>query len=294
MNKGADIVLGARYDRIDTFYQSIANEGLARDRDAVLLYSNLYWGALTGNLKFLHQTNNVDDLNYAPTDRLRNASFSLSYNFNSQIGAKSWLGTPYINVSGFIANLDRKDTPIGYTGVDTNSASNSYTLGGGSNYETWYWTASHTFSEFEDDTNVASDTENNFTSLGAGWRVNKRLNFETAISYGDFHDKDKSTSSYDTTINLGIDAILIQDKLDVNFDYNVNLYNGYNDIPNTHIVNSELEYTFFQPAQNHPGIALAIRGAMEDTHDNNNQQSDEKDYQVFIILRVTAPFGYGY
>ena len=112
MNRSADIVVGARYDRIDTFFESLANEGLASDRNAILAYTNIYWGALSGDLQFLHETNNVDDLASAPTDRLRNAALNLSYNFDPQVGSREWLGTPYLNFSGFMADVDRMENAI--------------------------------------------------------------------------------------------------------------------------------------------------------------------------------------
>ncbi|MBX2833391.1 MAG: hypothetical protein KTR28_00300 [Micavibrio sp.] len=293
MGKSADIVIGARYDRIGTFYESLANEGLASDRSAVSAYSNLYWGALSGNLQFLHETNNVDDLASAPTDRLRNASLNLSYSFDPQTGPKSWLGTPYLNFSGFVADFDRMDTPTGYTGFDTNNVSDSMTFGGGSNYNEWYWSASHTVSEYEDHANASNDTVNNFTSLNAGWSVNERLNLDGGVSFGAFRDEDAATSNYDTNLNLGVDAIIISDKLDLNFDYNLNLASGSGDTPDRHIVNSEAEYTVLQPSRNRPGLALALRGSMEDTHASTTTEN-ETQYQVYTVLRVKAPFGFGF
>ncbi|MEM6781242.1 MAG: hypothetical protein AAF569_05215 [Pseudomonadota bacterium] len=294
LDKSADIVLGARYDRIDTFYQSLANEGLASDRNAILAYSNLYWGALSANLQLLHETNNVDDLNSAPEDRLRNASLNLSYSFDPQTGSRSWLGTPYLSFSGFVADLDRLETPTGYTGFDTNSVSDSMTFGGGSNYNDWYWSASHTLSQFEDHANASNDTVNNFTSLGAGWTVNERLNLNSGLSFGSFRDEDAAATTYDTNLNVGVDAIIIPDLVDFNFDYNLNLSSGSGDSPDRHIVNSEVEYTVLQPRRNRPGLALAVRGSMEDQDGNADGTLDETEYQVFTVLRVKAPFGFGF
>lgn len=294
MDRSADIVVGARYDRIDTFFESLANEGLASDRNAFMAYSNLYWGSLSAGLQLTHESNNIDDLTAVPEDRLRNASMNVSYAFDPQTGPRSWLGTPYLNFYGFIADLDRLDTPAGFTGFDTNSVSDSMTFGGGSSYEDWYWSASYTISEYEDHSNASNDTVNNFTSLGAGWTVNERLDVNGGVSFGAFRDEDDATSNYDTNVNLGVGAIIIPDKLDLNFDYNLNLSTGSGDRPDRHIVNSEVEYTLLQPSRNRPGLAFAVRGSMEDTHGNANSIQDETQYQVFTVLRVKAPFSLGF
>ena len=91
--------------------------------------------------------------------------------------------------------------------------SDSYTFGGGSNYTDWYWTASHTLSQFEDHANASNDTVNNFTSLGAGWTVNERLNLNSGVSLGAFRDEDAADTTYDTNLNLGVNAIIVPEKL---------------------------------------------------------------------------------
>lgn len=91
-----------------------------------------------------------------------------------------------------------------------------------------------------------------------------------------------------------MDAILIEDKLDINFDYNMNLASGSGDIPDRHIVNSEVEYTVTPPSRNRPGMAFAVRGSMEDTHGSANNIQDETSYQVFTVLRIKAPFGFDF
>jgi hypothetical protein len=290
LGRAADIVLGARYDRIDTFFESLANQGQAADRNAWLAYGNLYWGALSGNLQFQHETNNVDDLIGAPTDRMRNASLNLSYSFDQQ----TWLGTPYLNFSGFVADLDRMETAVGYTGNNTNSVSDSTTLGGGSNYGAWYWSASHTLSQFEDYTNTSNDTVNNYTSLGAGWVINERFDINGGVSFGVIRDEDAADTTYDTNFNLGVNAVLIPRTLDLNLDYNLNLASGSGDSPDRQVVNSEVEYTIFEPSRNRPGLALAVRGSMEDENGNSNGTNDETEYLVFTVLRVKAPFNFGF
>lgn len=289
-----DVVIGTKYERIDTFFDSLANQGIAADRDAVTVYSNIYWGSLSTSLQFNHETNNVDDLEALPTNRLRNFIWNSNYAFDTQTGARSWLGTPYLHFSGLVSKLDRKDTPDGYLGDRTDSKSNSVTLGGGSSYDQWYWAASHTYASLDDDANTTSDTANNFTSLSAGWTVSDRLELNSDLQYGVFEDKDNDDTSYNTNMNFGLRSILIRDKVNFDLNYNLNLASGSDDSPDKHVINTELGWTIKQARQNHPGLALTLRGSMEKNHANSSNTDDETQYQVFAIFQITAPLSNGH
>lgn len=288
-----DVVVGTKYERIDTFFDSLANHGIAADRDAVTVYSNIYWGSLSASLQFGHETNNVDELAGIATDRLRSFIWSSNYSFDPQTGKTAWLGSPYLSFSGLLSKLDRKETPDGYEGYDTDNTSNSLTLGGGSSYEKWYWSASHTYASLEDDANTTSDATSNFSSVGLGWTVSDRLELNSDVQYGVFEDKGFDDTSYNTNMNFGLRSVLIRDKLNLDFNYNLNLASGSDDSPDKHVINTELGWTVQQARKNHPGLALTLRGSMETNHENTNNSDDEAQYQIFAIFQITAPFSSG-
>ena len=293
-NDVLDIDVGFGYDRVDTFFESLANPGSVSDRDAYSAYSNLYWGALSANIYALHETNNVDDLANVPTDRLKSIDLGLNYAFDQQTGLMEWLGTPYIFMNSYLASLGRVKTPTGYDGGDTDNLSSSITLGGGSNYDDWYWSASHSYSRFDDYTNVSSDTVNNLTGFNVGWIVSDRLDVNGGTQFGVFEDLDTNKNSFTTNFYLGATAELVPDKVDLNIDYNLNLANGSGDSSDSHIVNSEVEWTFLQPRTNRPGLALALRGSMEEFNGNTDSAQNETEYQAYMVLRVKAPFSLSY
>lgn len=290
LDTNMDIVLGAKYERIDTFFESLANQGVAADRDAVTLYSNLYWGSFSANLQLVNETNNVANLASSPTDEFQNFSWNTNYTFDPQTGSRAWLGSPYLNFSGFISTLERKDTPSGYLGNDTDNASNSITVGGGSSYQDWSWAASHTYATLEDDTNNTSDTVSNYSTLSAVWTVSDRLALNGDMQYGIFEDQDNDLESDSTNVNFGLRSALIKNKLDLSVNYNLNLATGDNDSPDKHIINSELGWTIQEAGTNRPGLSFALRGSMEKTYANTPTTSDDTQYQVFAVVKVMAPF----
>lgn len=293
-DRTADLLFGVRYQHIDTAFASLANEGLAADKDAYSAFSSFYWDAFSASLEVGQETNNVDEIAGLPTDQLRYATLGLGYSFDQQEGSLSWLGTPYINLSGNITDITRIKTPQDYGGYDTDNNSTSVSLGGGSSYDAWFWSANYTRSQFSDDANVSSDTISHFISLSSGWTVSNQLELTGSTSVGGFRDRSNHTINYDKNLNLGVNAILLPDKLNLNFDYNLNFSSGSGDTPDSQVFNSEVEYTLIQPDRNRPGLALAILGSVEDRNDNANSYDDETAYQIYTALRVKAPFGFNY
>jgi hypothetical protein len=290
LGQSLNLTIGSQYERIDTFFQSLANQGLASDRDAVTLYSNLYWENLSIDLQLSRETNNVDDLIGLPTDELQQFTWNSSYIFTPSNEPNHWLGSPYINFSGFTSQLDRDKTPTGYIGSDTDTRSNSYTISGGSNYETVYWTLSHTRGSFNDDTNTTNDTSNDLSSFDFGWQAAYDILLTGNLQYATFKDKDNGDNSYDTQMGLGLVTELIPKKLNLDLNYNLNRSAGATDLPNRHILNTELGWTFRQATYNRPGFSLALRGSLEKTNGNATFFNNETSYQLFAIFRINAPF----
>ncbi|MBL1321196.1 MAG: hypothetical protein COA63_009080 [Methylophaga sp.] len=285
-DKGIDIVLGAKYERIDTFFQSLANPGLPANHDTVNLYSDLYWGGLYTRLELSHETNNVDDLKNIPTDKLRNFIWNSSYSFSTQTGSRSWLGSPYIGFSGFISDFERQKTPTGYTGFDTDEMSKSFVVDLGSNYERFYWSARHDYSLFNDYANNFSDAVFNTSDISLNWRVLDATFINSSLQYIVVQDKDNRTTDYTRNLNIGVTSPLIKNKLNLNLNYNLNQSSGNTDSLDIHTINSELGWTIKPATTNSPGYSLAIRGSLAST--NGETIKDETSYQIFAIFRITA------
>ncbi|SDU07504.1 hypothetical protein [Halopseudomonas salegens] len=294
LDQPVDLVVGTDYQRIDTFFASLANPGLAADRDMVSVYSDFYWGRLLTNVQVTQETNNVADLEGMPTDRLQSLAWNGSYTFDQQSGSRAWLGTPYLQLSGLIANLDRHKTPQGYLGFNNDNIARSITLGGGANYAQWHWSGSYTQAEFDDRSGMGLGTDSRFLSLAASKQVSERLSLNSDLQYGVFSTEFEEQRSYSTNLNLGINSILVPGKLDFSMNYNMNLASGDNDLPDRHLVNAELGWTLLKASQNKPGVALAFRGSMENNHETTAYTSGRHRYQVFAILRINAPLAGGF
>ncbi len=290
LGENADITWGVSHERISTYFESLANQNSVSDREATSLKSNLYWGAFATNLLAIYETNNVDGLESMPTDALATFEANFSYGFDEQTGDLDWLGTPYLTLSTFIADMSRKKTPANYSGGDTNNNTEVISFGGGSNYDQWYWSSEYSYQQFEDYTNASSDTVNHILGFDSGWTISDTWEVNGGIELSNYRDETTNNNFYDTNFRFGSDSELIEDQLDFNFDYNLNLASGSDDRPDEHYLSGELEWKLTQAQVNRPNISFVTKGSMEDKIGNSSSTTDEKVYQVFVQLRITSAY----
>lgn len=289
------LTVGGRWEKVDTFYYSLGNQGLAVDRNAFSAFANMYVGAFSLNTYAGYETNNTADLQDVATDQVISAGFDGSYTFTIERENpedRAWLGTPFFGFGASLFDADRKDTPTGFLGDDTNNSTLNYYINFGSSYERWNWQVGYNRREFDDDTNVSSDTADETIDLSAYWTVSDSLNLSAGTSLNHFAQKADGERSYNVSGNLGVQATLIPDTLTTNLSYNMNLSSGSGDSPDKHILSGEMEWTFISPEVNKPGVALAFRGAMEKDDGNSDNSLDDTKYEGFLVLRVKAPVAY--
>lgn len=292
LNQPFEMSFDQRFERIDPFFYSLGNRNLPRDRQLSQSALSLTWGNLSAAYQFDYETNNIDNFRSLPTDRFQQSSFSLSYNFDAFRKAWQWLGNPYLSLSGFNTFQDRLKTPENYTGPAHKSHSASLTAVLGSQYSEWDWQMGHTFSFFADKTRSYHDSQSYNLSVSAGWFPTPDYALSLAYDLSIIDDQQTPHHLYDHGLQFGLTATVIPDRLALNFDYNLNLPHGNGNIPDTHLVNGEVEYTLLRQHQNRPGIAFALQGSLEHLNGYENPLLDQTAYQLFSVLRVKMPLAY--
>ena len=180
-------------------------------------------------------------------------------------------------------------TPENYQGFETDNLAESLTLGGGSTYQKWQWSGSYTHADFNDRSELGAGTQSRFLSLAASRQMSERLSFNSDIQYGIFDTEAEGLRSYSTNFNMGVQALLIPDRLDFSLDYNVNLARGDHDLPDRHYISAQIGWTLLQATQTKPGVALALRGSMENNDETTLHSTGRDGYQIFAVLRISAP-----
>ncbi len=289
------LTIGTQYERVDTFFNSLANASLATDRESLLLYSDVNWGSVSANAQALYQTNNVDNLENLPTERLSSYQFSANYYPTIDPPAEDetdWFGQPFLNLNAGTASNKTIKTPAEFLGTDTDNQSHSITLGGGSNYGAWGWQVSETFSGFIDRTNQSSDSTNYMTDASANWNIRDVVQLNAGVQWSRFKDKFFDTTTHTINLNLGLQAEIIPETLNSSLNYNLNLLTGDGDTPDNTIANGEVLWTVLPPTENNIGIAFALQGLVEKRDGNSDKSFDGTDWQAFGLLRISAPISY--
>ena len=285
-----DLRLGAGWERVDTFFGSVANQGVAQDRESLFASAELAWGGFFGTLAGRDETNNVDDLSGLPTDRLRSFDFNGQYSFlldPNAVQLREWFGSPFATFGASHSTLRRKDTPNAYNGPDSDSDLLSWYLGVGSSYDDWSWQLQHQRSSLKDRGATDGDSDSATTDLSVFWSVTDRLGVSLGAQYSGIDD----SGGDGNTVNglIGFDAEVFPERLNLSLDYNMNLSSGGADLPDRHLVNGELAWTLRAAEANEAGLELALRGSFE-TGDSSSDE--DQSYEAFAVIRLLAPISY--
>lgn len=288
--------ISAQREQVDTFFQSLANPSIQADRETTSVFTDFFWDQFAAQLRVDHQLNNVDDLDFLPTDRMLSGYFNGTYTpyvEPSEDGSLPWFGQPFFGVTASVTDINRVERSADFPEDDANNISKSLTLNTGSNYETWSWNLSHTIYTFDDEINISNDSINNTTGLSGYFLIDDWLTLSPSVQYDVFEDTDSGKAS--RTINLGIatDITVIPDTLAASFSYNMNVRTGDGDTPDTSSLSGEVVWTLREPDVNTLGIALAFNGFIQETrNDDFVSPEDDVQYQAFTTLRLSLPVSY--
>lgn len=287
--------VGVQREEVDTFFQSLANPSLQSDRETTSVFTDFYWDEFAAQLRVDHQLNNVDDLDYLPTDRNFNVYFNGTYTpFVEPLedGSLPWYGQPFFGLSGSVLEIDRIDTSDDFPDDDANNASRTLTVSAGASYETWSWNLSHTVYSFDDHENLSSDTLNNMTGLSAYVLVDDWLTLSPSLQWDMFEDLDTGSDDQTLNIGLGADVTVIPETLTASLYYSLNHRLGHGDTPDSQSFNGEVVWTLRPPERNQLGIALAFSGFLQDVNEDFDASGDGFQYQAFTALRLSLPLAY--
>ncbi|GAB4371294.1 MAG: hypothetical protein Kow00114_32100 [Kiloniellaceae bacterium] len=287
--------VGVQRDEIDTFFKSLANPYLEADRETTSIFTDFFWDEISVQLRVDHQLNNVDDLDYLPTDRNINAYGTVTYTpFVEPLedGSLPWYGQPFFSLSGALYEIDRIDRSSDFPDDDADNTTRSVTFSTGANYQDWSWNLSHTIYSFSDHVDVLNDTLNNSTALGAYLLVDDWLTLSPSVQWDVYDDLDAKEGNESLLLNLGADITVIPETLSASLYYSLNHRMGHGDTPDTQSLNGEVVWTLRQAEVNRLGIALALSGFVQDTDDDFDNPQSDLQYQAFTSLRLSLPVAY--
>lgn len=285
---------GGQYERIGTFFSSLANPFLVADRQTATVFTDLSWGEFAVQAQGGRQTNNVEDFDELPTDRTYNLFLNGTYTpavEPAEDGGLTWIGQPVFGLSFNLVDIKQIDTPGGFFGDDNDNQTRTVTASAGSSYETWSWNLSETVSVFDDQTGLTGDSISYLTDLSAQVQVDDWLSLRPYAQWNLF-DQDEEDETHNVSLGLDTTVQLIPETLSSTVNYNLNLASQSGDTTRTHFVGGEVLWNFWPAETNRPGLGLSVSGSYEDRDSDLDGGSSEDVYQVFLNLKVTLSAAY--
>lgn len=293
----------ALQQRTGTYFRTLLNSTLPQDENRFDLSSNYQKGTVNIFGQTYYTTNNVDDIAGMPTDGTfglnGQISFSATDAFGSTLHAPDWFKNSTLTFGGSLIDQNRTQTPAGFMGTDL--AQYTWTANGG-------WTATfanatlslqNVYSSFRDKITGANSYTDDLSSISGTYAVNDRVSLAPQVQ---FEALDNHSTGSSSKYFAGIDttAILIPDKLTHTFHYSTLIDSSVAGMDQRN-ASTTLTWQIKQPAQNDPGISLALSGFYQDNRDVPNiippatasasAPVNGEDFKVYLQLKISTPFG---
>jgi hypothetical protein len=286
--------LDGGWERLGGDYASMANPGLAVDRDSLFAVGRLGWGGLGSTLSLRRDQSNVDRRPDRPVDRTHSLDVDARYDVGRDLLAAAvpgglpaeWLGSPFVTFGGHAGRGERLVAPDDYDGAEPVRHSRRGYLGIGSDFGDWNAELRHLRSRNTDSTVGAGGSAEAVTDLTTRWQAGQGLQLSVGARFRTIDDAASTDGEHAYGGQLGIKATVIPGHLTVAMDYATDLRRQSDAAPEYHRISGEVGWQFVQANTRRPGIALALRGAGELNPDGG---ASRDRYEVFTTLRLTAP-----
>lgn len=273
------------YYRAGTYFQSLLNPSAERDREIWNIKNNLIYGnlSLDGEVSWIQD--NVNDVFGMPHDGSLQIWAQGSYAPESEM----W-GTPVFYLGGSFSDDKRLSAPAGFIGLDLDRQMWSGNIGTTLSFEKTTWSINHTYTTLNDGADPTADYNMHYTDLGLEYRISERLTLRPGLQ-AEFLHENIDGSSTSVHGSMGVQAIIIPDKLWNNSSVSMLINNGEN--PNGRTYNAETEFNWLlkQADINSPGYALAFSGHYDNVTDTwDTTDPEEEDLRFFVRLKLSMPF----
>lgn len=289
-----ELQFGLEYERIGTFFHSLANPTLRPDRASTRGFSAFAWGNVSGGLDLYRETNNVNDLSIYTTDRLSNYQLGLTYQHSAAWGSQQsrWLGTPFITVNASATDLSRLKTPTDYEGPTLDQEIGSLSLSAGSALDTWSWALTYGYNRMDDRGDLQLQSRSRLLGLQlSGWLFDA-LSWSSSAQRELVREQLTGETSKRWIWNNSLSMSALDGRFNAALNHALDRSSGSEDHPTRAVLNGELSWTLLTPLANRLGITLGLAGVAEFGSSGVAELAGQDRHQLFVILRLVAPLSW--
>lgn len=273
--------LGAEYQRLGLYFQSIANPYFVRDREGFTLSANAPWGPNQFNLGFSQAHDNVRDDLLLP--RIEQRTYAAAWGL--QI-------TDYPSLTLGYNRSEQRSTrePVGFAGVDT--VTDAFNAGVAYGQPTWNANVNGGYS-IQDNHNGTTppDTTTWNAMLGLGYRPTPNLNLAPSVGFTRSNTRltDVTTDNYLATLTANI--AIIQDilNLDSQSSFTRTVADDNSTESNSFTGIFRLSLSLERFLLNYGKQTVSVRLNYNRTDDLINAVNSRDQWGAFFIVDLLAP-----
>ncbi len=281
--------IGGEKQKVGTFFQSIANQGLATDKEFVQFNAAIQSESTA--LQFSTETHqdNVESIDLLPTIETKLNNLSLTWSPTLEYTA-SWLGAPSFSLG--IAEQDQVEIkkPVN-TPVSIGNEVFSWQVSSHFSYQVNSWGVNISNTDFVDRTGFQNDSNTLGVSVFSNLVFDDRATLSASIGMDEIDDLITQTSSKSLNYAIQTFIAIIPDELDLSFDYSINqnrtsdlLINGSNAS-----INFALNWKILEQDVNQFGVDVSVSSAYNDFDDKLMALNSLEAHQTFLTVTATLP-----
>lgn len=286
--------VGVEYQQVGLFFRSLANPTLPSDKEFVRGYTDMQWGGFGMQAQVGREQDNVDDDPLLP--KLENDLASVAINYAPQPETDAagnpqvpWYGQANFGITSQYAHQDHVRMPDNFLGFPVDFRTVYTQATAAFQYPSWYWSTGYGFGKETDATGNSNARRNELIEFTTGWQPNQWLQLTGQWQYNRAEDQVTLDNTRTWVFNLGAQAAIIPGKLSASANVNLNQDDSSNNIVKTDIRTYSFDVNWqLLPAKNtRPGLALFLRGEVQEIRDRINPGNDRTPYQVFAGATIS-------
>lgn len=281
---------GANYQRIGTFFKSLANRGLPNDKQLSKLFAGVEWQTANVQLSSEQQRDNLDNLAQLPKT-LSNLD-SINLNWSPQLqNNETWLGTPTFSFSYNKQRQYQNSSPSDYDFPATNNDVINWQASSSFNYQTNSWGLTLMDTDFTDHSGVQNNSKIQSVNLFTNLIFAENITLSPSIQFDQTKDLITQFTSIGLTYSLQSSFSFIPQKLEGSMSvvYNKNETSDLLTRGRNLAFDLALNWRVREATPNQLGIEIALTGTYNDFIDRILSANSLETSQIFLTATFTLP-----
>lgn len=285
---------GLNYQRIGTYFKSLANRGLPSDKQLSKLFAGIQWNTVGIQVSGEEQKDNLSEMEQLP-ETITQLN-SINVNWSPQLADNnSLLGTPNFAFGYNEQNQRQQNLPLDYFFPEADNQMANWQASGSFNYKTNSWGVTFMNTSFTDKSGVQNNTDTDSINLFANFTFDDIGSLSPSIQFD--HSKDEVTQLTSTGVTYSIQSMftLIPHELDGTVDLILNK-NETNDLltrGENLAMNLALNWHAREATANQVGLELALGGTYNNFEDRIFTPYSSETYRIYLTATFTFPMRIG-